>query len=143
MNGRDGSIASFRPRAEDFRSNPITGHSLEALAKAISSRGVIRSFRTDLNLALCGEEAREKQPIGLRARRRDVVQQPIFRERPLFGAQASAGDRWDSTTRARFARRCVERRLPRSRDNGRCSPVLYGRVGAGEHEGCQSCDRFE
>jgi hypothetical protein len=38
----------------------------EAGALAISSRGVIRSFRTELNLALCGKEASEKPPIGLK-----------------------------------------------------------------------------
>src|SRR5216684_871644 len=52
----------------------------EALANATSSRGVIRSFRTDLNLALCGEEAREKQPIGLKMRPGVGIQQSVFRE---------------------------------------------------------------
>jgi hypothetical protein len=44
-------------------------------------------------------------------------------------------------SKARFARRCVEHRPPRCRDNGRCSPVLYGRGAAAQHEGAPSCDR--
>jgi len=64
----------------------------EALANATSSRGVIRSFRTDVNLALCGEEAREKQPIGLKCGPGVGIQQSIFRERPVFCTQASKGD---------------------------------------------------
>ena len=48
-----------------------------------------------------------------------------------------------SMSKARFAQRFVEHRLPRSRDNGRCSPVLYGREGAAQHEGSPSCDRSE
>src|SRR3984893_16822676 len=46
-----------------------------------------------------------------------------------------------SMSKARFAQRFVEHRLPRSRDNGRCSPVLYGR--AAQHEGSPTCDRSE
>jgi hypothetical protein len=50
-------------------------------------------------LALCGEEAREKQPIGLKCgQASDWVQHLIFRERPVFGAQATppgiGGIRW-------------------------------------------------
>src|ERR1700676_2751051 len=48
-----------------------------------------------------------------------------------------------SMSKARFAQRFLEHRLPRSRDNGRCSPVLYGREGAAQHEGSPSCDRSE
>src|SRR4029450_3786329 len=117
----------------------------EAPTKAMSLRGVIRSFRTDRNSSTLrrrgeGETANrvEMRPgIGLGPT-------PDFQGTSGFWrASDTTRDRWDSMARARFARRCVEHRLPQSRDNGRCSPALYDRVEAGQHEGCQSCDRFE
>src|SRR5882757_10428558 len=99
---------------------------VEALAK--SSRGVIRSFRLEFSTLRRRGEGETANRVKMRIRRRDPTIN--FQGTSVFCTQATTGDRRDSMTKARSARRSVEHRLPQLRDNGRCSPVLYGRVAA-------------
>ena len=62
------------------------------------------------------------------------------RGRPLV-APATTQVMLGPPTKARSARRSLERRRPQSQDIGRCSPTSCGREGAVQRERCQSYDR--
>src|ERR1700682_5826170 len=66
-------MSSLVPMAEPALFSSFRRTEAEAPTKAVSSRGVIRSFRIDLNLALCGKEASGKPPNWAQMRARPNV----------------------------------------------------------------------